>query len=599
MFDKEEKTRRADAAQLMLARKHRSFNELAAAGKAVRLTVQQTLCDSNFPVPSDPGQHAVSATRIPVDVRRLPWIRKLAADYAFDFPALSRFFAGDPSQAQSWRDAIARAHACSRPRAEVADALRAQQERRNAPASARSAAELLRDPRAVAVVTGQQAGLFGGPLFTLLKALTALTLADMLRLQHQIPVVAVFWIDAEDQDWDEVSSCTVLDADLRARTLRLPAPHHAGEAPVASIRLGDEILNALNELEAALPKTEFLPSLLVSLGEAYRPGYGMAEAFGRFMEATLGRRGLVVYDSSDPASKPLVKRIFARELEDPDRTSELATQAGNELIALGYHAQVTPRDGPALFHLDGGRRAIRRQGNAFVLGDTVYEAAALASSVATEPEAFSPNVLLRPVVQDTLFPTVCYVAGPNELGYQAQLRRIYERFGVPMPLHYPRASATLLDSAAARFLVRYNMPLESLHPQDDSALNRLLESQLPPSVEQSLHEATRAVEERMAALASAVPALDPTLAGAVRSTLGKMQHDLKTLHSKIIQAAKRRDQTLRRQFERVRAQAFPGGHPQERVIGFVSFLARSGPELVDRLAQDLPPDLHHHWVVTL
>jgi bacillithiol biosynthesis cysteine-adding enzyme BshC len=325
----------------------------------------------------------------------------------------------------------------------------------------------------------------------------------------------------------------------------------------------------------------------------------MAEAFGRFMEATLGRRGLVVYDSSDPASKPLVKRIFARELEDPDRTSALATQAGNELIALGYHAQVTPRDGPALFHLDGGRRAIRRQGNAFVLGDTVYEAAALASSVATKPEAFSPNVLLRPVVQDTVFPTVCYVAGPNELGYQAQLRRIYERFGVPMPLHYPRASATLLDSAAARFLVRYNMPLESLHPQDDSALNRLLESQLPPSVEQSLHEATRAVEERMAALASAVPALDPTLAGAVRSTLGKMQHDLKTLHSKIIQAAKRRDQTLRRQFERVRAQAFPGGHPQERVIGFVSFLARSGPELVDRLAQDLPPDLHHHWVVTL
>ena len=545
-------------------------------------------------------------------MRRLPWIRKLAADYAFNFPALARFFVGDPSQPQSWRDAVARASACSRPRAEVADVLRAQQERREAPAAARAAAELLRDPRAVAVVTGQQACLFGGPLFTLLKALTALKLADMVRSQHQIPVVAIFWIDAEDQDWDEVSSCTVLDAELRARTIRLPSPRHAGEAPVASIRLGEEILNALNELEAALPNTEFLPALLASLGEAYRPGCGMAEAFGRWMETTLGSRGLVVYDSSDPASKPLVKRIFARELEDPDRTSELAIQAGNELIELGYHAQVTPRDGPALFHLDGGggpqrgtpngvpsRRAIRRQGNTFVLGDAVYEAAALASSVATAPEAFSPNVLLRPVVQDTLFPTVCYVAGPNELGYQAQLRRIYEHFGVPMPLHYPRASATLLDSAAARFLARYDMPLESLHPQDESALNRLLESQLPPTVEQSLYKATRAVEERMSALASAVPALDPTLEGAVRSTLGKMQHDLNTLHSKIIQAAKRRDETLRRQFERVRAQAFPGGQPQERGIGFVSFLARSGPALVDRLAEALPLDLHHHWVVTL
>lgn len=545
-------------------------------------------------------------------MRRLPWIRKLAADYAFNFPALSRFFVGDPSQAQSWREAIARAHACRRPRADVADVLQAQQSRRQAPVEARAATELLRDPRTVVVVTGQQAGLFGGPLFTLLKALTALTLADKLRSQHQIPVVAIFWIDAEDQDWNEVSSCTVLDSELRERTITLPPPQGAGEAPVASLRLGDVVLDALTELEAALPKTEFIASLLTSLREAYRPGYGMAEAFGRWMETTLGRRGLVVYDSSDPAAKPLVRSIFARELEDPDRTSSLAARAGNELIELGYHAQVTPRDGPALFHLDGRggpqrgtqdevpcRRAIRRQGNAFLLGDTLHDMSALVSRVATEPEAFSPNVLLRPIVQDTLFPTVCYVAGPNELGYQAQLRTVYEYFGVPMPLYYPRASATLLDSAAARFLVRYDTPLESLHPRDDSALNRLLELQLPPTVDQSLHGATQAVEERMNALATAVLALDPTLEGAVRSTLGKMQHDLKALHSKIIQAAKRRDETLRRQFERVRAQAFPGGQPQERAIGFVSFLARSGPTLIDRLAEELPLDLHHHWVVTL
>ena len=559
-------------------------------------------------MPSDSGQHPVSATRIPIDVRRLPWIRKLAADYAFNYPALSRFFVGDPSQAQSWRDAIARAHACSRPRAEVADVVQAQQSRRQAPAEARAAAELLRDPRAVAVVTGQQAGLFGGPLFTLLKALTALKLADTLRSQHHIPVVAIFWIDAEDQDWTEVRSCAVLDNELRERTITLPPPEGAGEAPVASLRFGDEVLTALNELEAALPKTEFSPSLVASLRQAYRPGCGMAEAFGRWMETTFGSRGLVVFDSSDSASKAFVKWIFARELEDPDRTSSLATRAGNELVELGYHAQVAPRDGPALFHLDGGRApqggapsrcAIRRQGSAFVLGDRLHDAAALVSRVAKEPEAFSPNVLLRPIVQDTLFPTVCYVAGPNELGYQAQLRTVYEYFGVPMPLYYPRASATLLDSAAARFLVRYDMRLESLHPQDDSALNRLLESQLPPTVEQSLQDATRAVEARMNTLAGAVPALDPTLEGAVRSTLGRMQHDLKALHSKIIQAAKRRDEALRRQFARVRAQAFPSGQPQERVIGFVSFLARSGPALIDRLAEDLPLDLHHHWVVTL
>jgi len=550
-------------------------------------------------VPLDSGENSVSTTRIPIDVRRLPWIRRLAADYVFNFPALSKFFVGDPAQDQSWRDAIARTQACGRPRAEVAAVAQRQLARRHAPAEARAAAELLRDPRTVAVVTGQQAGLFGGPLFTLLKALTALKLADQLKSQHQVPVVALFWIDAEDQDWDEVSSCTVLDAELQARTIVLPAPQGAGEAPVASLRLGEEVLSALNELAAALPKTEFVGTLLTSLREAYQPGHGMADAFGRWMDTVLGSRGLVVYDSSDPGAKPLVTRIFARELEEPERTSQLAAQAGDELVGLGYHAQVTPRDGPALFHLDGGRRAIRRQGDGYMLAETRHETAALLRRVVTEPTAFSPNVLLRPIVQDALFPTICYVAGPNELGYQAQLRAVYEHFGVPMPLYYPRVSATLLDSAAARFLLRYDLPLESLQPQDEAALNRLLEAQLPPTIEHSLEEAVAAVESRMNALAASVPALDPTLEGAVRSTLGKMQHELKTLRSKIIHAAKRRDETLRRQFDHVHAQAFPGGHPQERVIGFVSFLARFGPSLVDRLAEDLPLDLYHHWVVTL
>jgi bacillithiol biosynthesis cysteine-adding enzyme BshC len=550
-------------------------------------------------VPSDSVPRSAVAARIPVDVRRFPWIRKLAADYAFDFPAVSRFFSGDPAQAQSWRDAIARTQASQRPRAEVVNLLLEQQSRRNAPAQARAATSVLGDPTSVAIVTGQQAGLFGGPLFTLLKSLTALKLVEELRSRYGTAAAAVFWIDAEDHDWDEVSSCTVLDADLRPRTITLPAPQGAGELPVASVRLDDNVLKAIAELEAALPATEFTAPLIASLSDAYRPGRGMAEAFGRWLETTLGPRGLIVFDSSDPGAKPLVGRVFARELESPERTSQLAASAGAELVGLGYHAQVMPQDGPALFHLDGRRHAVRKDGDAYIVGAERYAADALKKNAVTDPQSFSPNVLLRPIVQDTLFPTVCYVAGPNELGYQAQLRTVFEHFGLPMPLYYPRASATVLDSAAARFLARYDLPLESLQPQDDGALNRLLESQLPPSIEGALQDALHAVDERMSALASAVPALDPTLEGAVRSTLGKMQHELKALHSKIIHAAKRRDETLRRQFERARAQAFPNGHPQERTVGFVSFLARYGPSLADRLDEELPLDLGHHWVFTI
>ncbi|MGC4084079.1 MAG: bacillithiol biosynthesis cysteine-adding enzyme BshC [Vicinamibacterales bacterium] len=391
----------------------------------------------------------------------------------------------------------------------------------------------------------------------------------------------------------------VYDSSLAAHSVALPG-RPADHAPVATVTLDQHITAALNQLEQLLPDTEFKPSVMADLRAAYVEGRGMADAFGRWMERVLGTRSLIVYDSSDTASKPIARPVFVSELSKPGETAKLAAQAGAHLVSRGYHSQVHAHDdGLALFHLEGGRRAIRQQDGHFVVGDASYPPATLVQQAETTPSSFSPNVLLRPVVQDTLFPTVCYVAGPNELAYLGQLRGVYQRFGVPMPLMYPRASATLLDSAAMRFLGRYGLPLEALQPQDESALNQLLESQIPPAVEASFNQASSAIDTSMQAVIDAIPALDPTLEGATRSTLGRMQHDLQSLHNKMIQAAKRRDETLRRQYIRTRALAFPDGHAQERTIGFVSFLNQYGPALVDRLEEELPLGMGHHWVVTI
>ena len=541
-----------------------------------------------------------SSVRIPVDVRRFPWIRRLAADYAYDFGAVAPFFSGDPSDRTAWADAIARSQAYERRRADIAAVIAGQQQRRNAPPRAREAGRLLADSRTVAIVTGQQAGLFGGPLFTLLKALTALKLANQVSRDHSVPVVAIFWIDAEDHDWEEIRSCTVFDADLTSRTVSLPPRPGAEPAPVATIKLDDAVVGVLDETERVLPPTAFREDLLAELRRSYAPGTGMADAFGQWLEQVLGGRGLVVYDSSDARSKPLVSSVFARELSMPGQTVKLASLAGSDLIARGYHAQVHPQDdSAALFRIEGGRRAIRRQDGQFIVGDERFPTDALLRQATERPTGFSPNVLLRPVVQDTIFPTICYVAGPNELAYLGQLRGVYQHFGVPMPLMYPRASATLLDSAAVRFLTKYKLPLEALQAQDEAALNELLRAQIPPVVEESFTVASQTIEQQMTRLVEAIPALDPTLEGAARSTLARMQHDLQTLHGKMIQAAKRRDETLRRQFIRARALAFPGGHAQERTIGFVSFLNQYGPALVERLDEELPLDLGRHWIVTI
>jgi len=535
-----------------------------------------------------------------IDVRRFSWIRPLAGDYANNFVNVAALYAGDPTSREAWRAAIARAQQHGRRRDEVAAMLAAQQERRSAPAQARAAAAKLTDSETVAVVTGQQAGVFGGPLFTLLKAITAVQLARRTSTEYGLAVVPIFWVDAEDHDWDEVRSVTVLDANFQARSIALDEVDGAGQLPVAALKLTGDVDKALAELEASLARTDFTDWTMSGLRDAWRSGAGMASAFARWLEALLGPLGLVVFESADPAAKPLVADLFARELQFPGKTASLAASAGSVLSERGHQPQVVPHpESLSLFRLEGSRRPIRRQGDQFVVGENVHLPAALAAEAVEHPERFSPNVLLRPVVQDALFPTICYVAGPSELAYLGQLRGVYEHFGVPMPLMYPRASATLIDAAAARFLSKYDFPIEDLQPQDESGLNRLLQSQLPKTVEQALAEAEESIRRTMQRVIEVMPEVDPTLAGASRTTLGKMEHDLHALQGKVIQAAKKRDETLRRQFGRAQAQIFPLGHPQERTLGVVFFLNRYGPALIDRLLEELPLEIGKHWVLTI
>ena len=541
-----------------------------------------------------------SAARLAVDVRRLPWMRPLAGDYAFNFSKIAAFYAGDPQSPDAWHDAAERVRAQRRSRAEMAQCLAAQQERRGAPPACRDAAARLTDPQTVAVVTGQQAGAFGGPLFTLLKAISALQLAHQASTLLGSPVVAVFWVDAEDHDWDEIASCTVLDAQYQPRTVTLPAPEGAGELPIAKLRPDERVLESIEALGATLSRTEFTDWTLDLLRTSYRPGVGMAESFATWLESVLGPHGLIVFDAADSSTKRLVADVFKTEIASPGQTAALAAKAGERLAALGHAPQVVPQaDSVSLFYLDGARKPIKRQGDQFVVGDRSYPAEALAAEIAARPEQFSPNVLLRPIVQDTLFPTICYVSGPSELAYLGQLREVYQHFGVAMPLVHPRASATLVDSATQRFLTKYGVALEDLQPQDESALNKLLQSQLPPTVEAAIKEADEAVARAMQRVVQVIPAVDPTLAGAAKTTLGKMEHEIRSLHGKVIQAVKKRDETLRRQFTRAQAQTFPQGQPQERVLGVPFFLNLYGSALVDRLLQeladvDLGPALRDH-----
>jgi bacillithiol biosynthesis cysteine-adding enzyme BshC len=545
-----------------------------------------------------PSVPRTSLVGLPLE--RVPGFRRFAIDYAERFEQVDAFFDGNPAEPDAWQAAIARTRAFPRARSTVRDAVVRQLSRRGAPAEAIDAATALADPDTVAILTGQQAGLFGGPLFTLLKAITALKLAAHVASTHGVRCVPIFWIDAEDHDWDEVRACTVLDAELVPRTVALPAIVPADHRSAGTRTLDASVETAIAELEAALGETEFTASLLDRLRSSYRPGATLGGAFAQWLDSVLGARGLVVFDAADAALKPLVADVFAREIETAGRTSALADEAGRAMVKRGYDAQVTPQpDSVSLFRLDDGRHPLKVRGGDITWLDSVVAPGTLAAHARTAPDHYSPNVLLRPLVQDSLFPTAAYVAGPSELAYLGQLKQVYAHFGVPMPLFQPRATATLLDSGAERFLQRYDVDFESLQAQDEHALNVLLESQLPATVERSFETMTAAIHTHMADIVDAVGNVDATLQGAARSTQGRLEKDLATLHGKVVQAAKRRDETLRRQFTRTRDLTFPGGHLQERALGFVYFLNRYGPALIDRLEAELPLSMDRHWLLTV
>jgi bacillithiol biosynthesis cysteine-adding enzyme BshC len=544
---------------------------------------------------------AGAARRDALDIRRLPWIRPLVGAYAHDFASVAPLFAGDPASRTAWRETIGRVQRAATRRSPIAPLVRDQLERRGAPPEARAAAAMLADSTTVAIVTGQQAGAFGGPLYTLLKAATAIQLARMVTREHGVRAVPVFWVEAEDHDWEEIRTLTVLDRDYTVSTLEFRPLKGAGAQPAARLQLDDgagEVVAALGQL---LPPTEFSADVLEALRRCYAPGETMAGAFARWLDTLLGSMGLVVFESADPAAKPAVAELFAGELEHPSRTRELVRSAAIRMKEMGHAPQVEIADDHVgLFYLDDdGRHPVKQNGDELTYGRTRNSPAALAAEARQHPERFSPNVVLRPIVQDSLFPTICYVAGPSELAYQAQLGEVYRSFSVEAPLLYSRASATLLDSAAARFFDRHQVTLETFQARDESALNRLLEAQLPPAIDQILGDLVRGLEGATPRLKEVVSTIEPTLAGAVDTTVERVRDTLQTLHGKIVQACKRKDETLRRQFLRTRALVFPDGHPQERQLNVVFFVNRYGLGLGSRLVESLPLATDQHYLLTL
>ncbi len=499
---------------------------------------------------------------------------------------LSEFFALQPG-------ALEQARAAPRPvdRGRLAAALRLYASRLGAPQQVFASLERLTHPESRAVVTGQQAGLLLGPLYTLSKAATALKLAKDLDREER-PVVPVFWVASQDHDSHEVDHAYLLDLDERLTRVELPLPAGTPSGripfdPSWTARLGEQ-LAGLNFEEA---RREEMLGLIERASDGAK---SYADWFAKLLLLLFGEHGLVVLDPLEPGVAELFAPVLQRELADPAASSRAINEAGSRLLALGIAPQLGRAEGATNLFLEdegGQRHLLRYDGRGFSSGSGSYSQAELEAVLRNEPSRLTPAAGLRPITQDRVLPTAVTVVGPGELRYFAQLKGVYERHEVAMPLVWPRASVTVLEPPARRILDKFGLSAEEVTADFEGVRARAL---------LELHGHGRLFSEtlgdlgaRLERLQSEVRGIDPTLEGTVLRAGEHFERTLELLRHKSARALAEQDDTYARQFERLGAHLLPLGQPQERVLSPFSFFLKFGVQPLLAALLALPSSGEH------
>jgi bacillithiol biosynthesis cysteine-adding enzyme BshC len=446
----------------------------------------------------------------------------------------------------------------------------------------------LLQPGALAVTSGQQPGLFTGPLYTVHKALSTAALARVLERRWGRPVVPIFWAAGDDHDFAEASQAAWIRADGALATASLPPrPPDAPLTPMYRQPLGEAVVPALDALLGDLPASEYrhLPSEW--LRRHYAPDATVAGAFAGAMAELLSEAGILVYDSTHPAAKRAAAPLVLRALEQASELDRDLDLHAESLGEAARHSGVTIGDGAALVMLEAsqGRDRLVAADGGFITrrGRERFELADLRRIADAEPQRLSPNVLLRPVVESAVLPTVAYLGGPGELRYLLYTPPVYRRLGVERQLPMPRWSGVLVEPRVDRALEKFGVTLDELLGPPGIPEARLVRSQLAPEVAGALASLRVAIERDYEVIARGAVEIDPTLARPVEGVRNQALGGAQDIEKKLIQHLKRRQETELGQIGRARTAVQPAGKPQERVLTLAPFLAREGPRLVDDL----------------
>jgi len=448
--------------------------------------------------------------------------------------------------------------------------------------------EKLAQPGVVAIVTGQQVGLFSGPAYTVYKALTAIKIARSLEARG-ISAVPVFWLATEDHDLAEVDHAWVFGADHTPTRLHAQSPAKNGTRPVGGVVLEDLPLTGLRVALEGLP---FADEAFALAERAYQPGESMGSAFARLIRELFAPYGLLLIDPMDTGVRAVAAPFMADAVARmPELVEALIVRTG-ELTARGYHAQVLVDKQTSLAFLleDGHRLALRHANGEFVAHHRKWTA----QELATRAAELSPNALLRPVLQDYLLPTAAYVGGPAELAYLAQSRVLYDKLLGRQPVAFPRAGFTLLDERAAKRMHRYKLNLTGLFTSDQVLRESMSAQLVPAELRARLAATEQAVAGALDTLSADLGRFDVSLNGALSTSRRKIEYQIGKIGRKTASQIMARDAQAAADAKSLSGLVFPEKHLQERLYSIVPFLAKFGPGLIADLYQQVNIDDPDH-----
>ena len=507
------------------------------------------------------------------------------------------FFSANFQSAHDRQKAVARAARALLP--DVHAALSSQQARLGASsARSRHLEQLARG--AAAVVTGQQVGLFLGPLYTLYKAASAIQLARMLAAESGKTVVPIFWLQTEDHDLPEIAACHVLSAARAALRLELPAAAD-NRVSIAHLTLPPDIEGCLHEIERALSGLPYAREHLARLRCHYRSSASWADAFAGLLAELFEPEGLLIIDPRDPALAQRARSVHERALTQAESIADALEEQCVRLTAAGFAPAVHVRQRAPLsfYHPDGPggpRCRLTASGTGFnELGGTrSFERQQLMAALATEPLRFSTSALLRPLLQDSLLPTAAYVGGPAEIAYFAQLSPLYAAYGIEPPIVVPRARLRVIDAASGTLLNRLGLEASALSQREEVLLRALSERASayraepdPPQFEQRLVQRfERALRETLSELGPHAAELE----SASAKTRAKLQLTASKLAERYASVLARADQARVQDLQSLRRWLYPNDQPQERVYGMSHFGAEVGDrKFVEAVLETIVP----------